>query len=214
MIKKLSPLPNFLVSRYKDWKSKYYSENSNKFIKLGSLGQSPSSMIISCCDSRVHPTSILGAEEGEFFIHRNIANLIPAYSLEDKNNSTSAAIEYAIRELKVAHLIIMGHTNCGGVRGCYNLNVINKDNDYMFVKKWINIIKPALKNISKNISEENQISQLEEESIKNSINNLFTDPDIKQLVNNNNLSIHGLIHDIKTGVLKFLDPNSGKFKKV
>ena len=73
-------------------------------------------MVISCCDSRIHATSIFGADEGEFFIHRNIANLVPVYSPDGENHGTSAAIEYAIKELKVQHLIILGHKDCGGIK--------------------------------------------------------------------------------------------------
>ena len=85
MIKQISPLPEFLVSRYKKWKSSSYLENVNHFEQLASFGQKPTSMVISCCDSRVHVTSIFGAEEGEFFIHRNIANLVPTYSTDGEN---------------------------------------------------------------------------------------------------------------------------------
>ena len=79
-INKLSPLPKFLEDRYKKWKSSTYLENELELKKLASFGQTPSTMVISCCDSRIHATSIFGADEGEFFIHRNIANLVPPYS--------------------------------------------------------------------------------------------------------------------------------------
>ena len=79
MINRLAPLPDFLVSRYRIWKSSSFINNEDHFKNLASLGQNPSSMVISCCDSRVHATSIFGADEGEFFIHRNIANLVPKY---------------------------------------------------------------------------------------------------------------------------------------
>ena len=106
MNNKVSPPPKFLMDRYKKWKSSVYLKNEVKLRNLASYGQSPSTMVISCCDSRVHATSIFGADEGEFFIHRNIANLVPPYSPDGENHGTSAAIEYAIKELKVKHLII------------------------------------------------------------------------------------------------------------
>ena len=97
MSKQLYPLPEFLVSRYKKWKKSSYLDNQNHFKKLASFGQRPSTMVISCCDSRVHATSIFGADAGEFFIHRNIANLVPPYSTDVENYGTSAAIEYATK---------------------------------------------------------------------------------------------------------------------
>ena len=119
MTNKISLPPKFLIERYKKWKSNEYSKNEVQLRKLASSGQSPSTMVISCCDSRIHATSIFGADEGEFFIHRNIANLVPIYSPDGENHGTSAAIEYAIKELKVQHLIILGHKDCGGIKNGY-----------------------------------------------------------------------------------------------
>ncbi len=214
MIKKLRPLPKFLVNRYKDWKSKSYLNNSNKFKKLASLGQSPKAMVISCCDSRVHVTSIFGADEGEFFIHRNIANLVPPYSPDGEHHGTSAAIEYATKELKVRHLIILGHRSCGGIKSGHNLHTNKANKEYVFINKWLSILLPAFNHISKNISQKNQIKLLEEESIKNSLKNLFSFPNIKKAVDNNTLSIHGLIHDIGSGGLKYLNPKTEKFENI
>ncbi len=214
MSKQIAPLPEFLVTRYKKWKSTSYSKNANHFKKLASFGQNPSSMIISCCDSRVHVTSIFGAEEGEFFIHRNIANLVPPYSPDGENHGTSAAIEYAIKELKIQHLIVLGHKDCGGIKNGYKLHSLDQKPDYEFINNWLGILLPAFENISKDVAEVKQIEQLEEESIKVSINNLFSFPDIKKAVDGNNLSIHGLIHDIGSGELKFLNPLTEEFENL
>ena len=212
MIKECAPLPEFLVNLYDKWKSSSYLKNEDHYKKLASFGQNPSSMIISCCDSRVNATSIFRVDAGEFFIHRNIANLVPPYSTDDENHVTSAAIEYAIKELKIQHLIILGHKDCGGIKSGYNLHSGNLNPDYEFINKWLKILLPAYKNIEKDIAEKKQIEQLEEESIKISINNLFSFPYIKKAVENKNLSIHGLIYDIGSGGLKFLNPHTEKFE--
>tara|TARA_B100001059_G_scaffold111964_1_gene112189 strand:+ start:503 stop:1147 length:645 start_codon:yes stop_codon:yes gene_type:complete len=208
----LSTLPNFLVNRYKKWKSGTYLENEAQLRKLASSGQRPSTMVISCCDSRVHATSIFGADEGEFFIHRNIANLVPPYSPDGENHGTSAAIEYAIKELKVHHLIILGHKDCGGIKNGYHMHSSLKNPNYEFINKWLNILLPAFNKIQKSESEQKQINQLEQESIKESINNLFNFPFIKKAIEDNNLSIHGLIHDIGSGSLMFLNPVTEDFE--
>ncbi len=212
MINKLSPLPNFLISRYKNWKSSTYLKNQKKFSKLASQGQNPTCMIISCCDSRVHATSLFSADEGEFFIHRNIANLVPPFLPHGNNYGTSAVIEYALNELKIKHIIILGHTGCGGIETSYNFHKTGIKKDYVFIYKWLKIISPALKNILKNESKNSQLRKLEEESIKNSIKNLFTYPNIKKEVKNENLFVHGLIHDIGSGSLKYLNPINKKFE--
>ena len=111
------PLPHYLVSRYNGWRATTFAENRAWYNRLAEDGQRPRAMIISCCDSRVHVTSIFGADTGEFFIHRNIANLVPPYTPDGQQHGTSAAVEYAVKALKVAHLIVMGHTKCGGVAG-------------------------------------------------------------------------------------------------
>ena len=77
-------------------------------------------MIISCCDSRVHVTSIFGSDAGEFFIHRNIANLVPPFKKDQDYHGTSAAIEYAVKTLKIPHIIVLGHSTCGGVKSCFD----------------------------------------------------------------------------------------------
>ena len=212
MINKLSPPPKFLIDRYKKWKSFKYLKNDVQFKKLASFGQSPSTMVISCCDSRIHATSIFGADEGEFFIHRNIANLVPPYSPDGENHGTSAAIEYAIKELKVQHLIILGHKDCGGIKYGLNMHSSSENTNYEFINKWLSILKPVYNKIQKNVSEQKQINQLEQESIKASINNLFSFPFIKKAIEENSLSIYGLIHDIGSGNLKYLNPITEDFE--
>jgi len=212
MTNNISSPPKFLIDRYKKWKSSEYLNNEVQLRKLASSGQCPSTMVVSCCDSRIHATSIFGADEGEFFIHRNIANLVPPYSPDGENHGTSAAIEYAIKELKVQHLIILGHKDCGGIKNGHYLHSNLANPNYEFINKWLSILLPAYNKIQKDVSEKKQISQLEQESIKVSINNLFSFPFIQKAIDENNLSIHGLIHDIGSGNLKFLNPITEDFE--
>ena len=208
----ISPIPKYLIERYHNWKAIEYEKNKKWFYHLAAEGQHPTTMVISCCDSRVHITSIFGADEGEFFIHRNIANLVPIYSPDGENHGTSAAIEYAIKELKVKHLIILGHKDCGGIKNGHYIHSNSANPKYEFINKWLSILLPAYNKIQKDISEQKQIHQLEQESIKVSINNLFSFPFVKKEIDENNLSIHGLIHDIGSGNLEFLNPVTENFE--
>ncbi len=210
MIKKLNPLPEYLIDRYRNWKSSHYDKNLEKFSGLAE-SHKPKTMFISCCDSRVLPTSIFEASEGEFFIHRNIANLVPAYIPDRNDNGTLAAIEYAIKVLKVKHLIVLGHTDCGGIKSAHSIKSKKISSDLIFVDKWLDNILPAFNNVEKNIAADEQIEKLTEESIKNSIRNLFMFPNLKNEVENNNISLHGLIHDIGSGRMKYLNPNTEEF---
>ena len=212
MNNKIFPPPKFLIDRYKKWKSSKYLKNEVQLKKLAFSGQNPSTMVISCCDSRIHATSIFGADEGQFFIHRNIANLVPPYSLDGENHGTSAAIEYAIKELKVKHLIILGHKDCGGIKYGHKMHSDSVNTNYVFINKWLSILLPAYNKIQKNVSEQEQKNQLEIESIKVSINNLLSFPFIKKAIDENKLSIHGLIHDIGSGNLQFLNPVTDNFE--
>ena len=140
----IKPLPQDLIDRYKNWKSDSFANDRSLYENLALEGQSPPAMIISCCDSRVHATSMFGAETGEFFIHRNIANLIPPYNPDGDHHGTSAAIEFAICALKVSHIIILGHSSCGGIKNGYHICKGDQVNEeLLFVNKWLRILKPA-----------------------------------------------------------------------
>ena len=142
--KYIKSIPEKLINRYKDWKKTGFEEHRDWYETVAKVGQNPLAMVISCCDSRVHATSIFGADPGEFFIHRNIANLIPPYNPDGDHHGTSAAIEFAILSLAVSHIIILGHSGCGGIKNGYHLCKGDKKNtDLVFVNKWLNILKPA-----------------------------------------------------------------------
>ncbi|MCL4676266.1 MAG: carbonic anhydrase, partial [Pararhodobacter sp.] len=139
-------LPSYLVNRFRGWHATSYVENKSWFRHLANEGQHPRSMLIACCDSRVHVTAIFGADQGEFFIHRNIANLVPPFSPSGDHHGTSAAVEYAVTALNVAHLIVVGHSNCGGVRGCHDMCAGNAPElaaKTSFVGRWMEILRPG-----------------------------------------------------------------------
>ena len=210
-------LPNYLIKRYKTWKATVYEEKKNWYNKMASEGQSPETMVISCCDSRIHVTSMFGSDGGEFFIHRNIANLVPPYNPDGDHHGTSAAVEYALKTLQVSHIIILGHSHCGGIKSGYKLFSSNQiSHESIFVNKWLDILKPAYENISKNINrfDEGNNADLEKESIKFSLNNLTDFPFVKSALNKKELALHGLWHDIGSGALEALDPISMNFKKI
>ncbi len=208
------PLPDFLIDRYIDWKNNYFEKNKLLYKKTVSEGQKPKVMVISCCDSRVQATSIFGSNIGEFFVHRNIANLVPPYNLGEENSGTSSAIEYAVKTLKVSHIIILGHSNCGGIKYGYQLCCGEKNNDYEFIDKWLKILKTSFHNLNSNLQENDKIKFLEKESIKNSIKNLKSYPFIDLLIQQKKITIHGLWHDISEGLLMELNSDNYEFEKI
>ncbi|MBU3031095.1 carbonic anhydrase [Paracoccus marinaquae] len=197
------PLPQYLVSRYHGWKATAYAENSAWYRRLADDGQRPRAMVISCCDSRVHVTSIFGADTGEFFIHRNVANLVPPHLPDGEPHGTSATVEYAVEALKVAHLIVVGHTSCGGVAGCHAMcsgKAPELEDESSFVGRWMDILRPGYERI-KDLPEDQQITALEREAVMISIENLMTFPFVKTAVESGEMSLHGLVHDIREGSL-------------
>ncbi|QFT58470.1 Carbonic anhydrase 1 [Sulfitobacter sp. THAF37] len=211
------PLPGYLVQRYHGWKATSYADNASWYRRLATEGQRPRAMVISCCDSRVHVTSIFGADQGEFFIHRNIANLVPPYEPDGDHHGTSAAVEYAVRVLKVAHLIVLGHSNCGGVKGCIDMcqgkapDLEAKDS---FVGRWMDILRPRYDDVAKLPEGVDQERQLEKLAVMTSLDNLMTFPFVAELVQNGQLTMHGLWTDIAEGGLECYSAETGQFQPV
>ncbi len=214
-----SPLPSYLVKRYQGWKATSYADNKVWYKRLAEDGQNPRAMIISCCDSRVHVTSIFGADQGEFFIHRNIANLVPPHAPDGDYHGTSAAIEFAVTGLKVAHLIVLGHSNCGGVNACYDMckgHAPELEEKTSFLGRWMDILRPGVNMVGKmNLNDEvEERRQLEKAAVVVSLENLMTFPFIQEAVENELMTMHGLWHDIGKGELLSYDPEQALFVPV
>ena len=216
-MKFVKPLPTYLVQRYHGWKATTFEDNHSWYRRLASEGQRPRAMVISCCDSRVHVTAIFGAEQGEFFIHRNVANLVPAYLPDGEPHGTSAAVEYAVTALKVAHIIVLGHSNCGGVKACHDMctgHAPELEKSSSFVGRWMDILRPGFERIKDIEGAEDQVTSLEREAVMISIENLITFPFVKEAVNKNDLTLHGLWTDIAEGTLEQFDVNKQNFVKI
>jgi len=211
------PLPSYLVTRYQGWTATQYAENKAWYRRLATEGQRPRAMIISCCDSRVHVTSIFGADQGEFFIHRNIANLVPPYEPDGDHHGTSAAVEFAVKSLKVAHLLVVGHSNCGGVRGCHDMcagHAPDLSEGSSFVGRWLDILRPGFDATADIADVDERVKRMEKEAVKISLSNLMTFPFVREAVEAETLTLHGLWHDIGEGALQDYDPETGAFHTI
>ncbi|QJF49856.1 carbonic anhydrase [Roseobacter ponti] len=211
------PLPGYLVQRYHGWKATGYAENKAWYRRLASDGQHPRAMVISCCDSRVHVTSIFGADQGEFFIHRNIANLVPPYAPDGDHHGTSAAVEYAVTMLNVAHLIVLGHSSCGGVKGCIDMcqgHAPELEEKHSFIGRWMDILRPSYTLVAQENDPELQARALEKQSVLVSLENLMTFPFVRERVDEGLLTLHGLWTDIGEGGLEFFNPSDEAFRPV
>src|SRR5512134_3667569 len=104
-----------LVSGFLEFKEKSYEAKKEFFLKLAER-QEPRIMMVACSDSRVDPAILTNTEQGEMFVVRNVANLVPPCDLDDAKHGTSAALEFAVTSLEVEHIIVLGHRGCGGIK--------------------------------------------------------------------------------------------------
>ena len=208
-------LPNFLVKRYLNWKRSLFPEKQNLYLKLKNEGQSPTTMIISCCDSRVHPERIFVSEIGEFFVHRNVGNLVPPYSTDADYHEISSSLEYAVKNLDIENIIVLGHSNCGGIKGSIKYFSQNKKfNNFSHIDKWLEQIRPVYDNLPSDITNDEKSNILEKEAINNSLLNLITYPYIRAGVKNDKIKLHGLWFEIGTGSLMVLNQKQKIFENI
>ena len=212
----VKPLPSYLVQRFHGWRATSYVENKAWYRRLAEEGQNPRAMVISCCDSRVHVTSIFGADQGEFFIHRNIANLVPPCKPDGDIHGTSAAVEYAVMVLHVAHLVVLGHSNCGGVKGCFDMcsgQAPELEEKTSFIGRWMDILRPGFDRTAA-VEPALRLQALEKEAVLISLTNLMTFPFVKARVEDERLTLHGLWNDTGAGMLEQFDAARGEFAPI
>ena len=210
------PLPSYLIARFQGWRATTYQDNRAWYRRLAESGQHPRAMVISCCDSRVHVTSIFGADEGEFFIHRNVANLVPPFNPDGEYHGTSAAVEYAVTSLKVAHIVVLGHSNCGGVKGCHDMCcglAPQLEEKSSFVGRWMDILRPGFERV-KTLPEAERIVALENQAVRVSLENLITFPFVRAAMDDDMLTLHGLWNNTGEGALEQFDPSKDGFVPV
>ena len=188
-----------LLEGFEKFRTDIFSKDKSFFDNLIKRGQKPKIMVISCSDSRVDPAILFGTRPGELFVVRNVANLVPPYEPDDGYHGVSAAIEFAVRDLLVNHIVILGHAHCGGISSLcehykersFDKKKKKKKPSREFLNSWIDIAKPALKNIDFSVSSIETQIQAEQGSIINSLNNLMTFPWVFDEIGKNNLKLHG-----------------------
>ncbi|MBL4627425.1 MAG: carbonic anhydrase [Roseicyclus sp.] len=192
-------LPDYLLERYRDWKKTSFPEHQEWFRKLAEEGQNPRAMVIACCDSRVAINSVFGQRTGELFVHRNIANLVPPYTPDGNHHGTAAAVEFAVKHLKVEHILVMGHSRCGGVAGCIAMcegTAPEFDLQESFIGRWLDVLRPGFAVVADISDPDDRQTALEKEGIHVSLKNLLSYPFVREAVDADTLSLHGLWADI------------------
>jgi len=197
-----------LIEGYRRFRAQW-PERVDMFERLAHAGQSPTTMVIACSDSRVDPSMIFSAEPGELFVLRNVANLVPPYAPDSAFHATSAALEFAVRVLEVSNLIVMGHAMCGGI-GVLLRGAPPGAGDFLL--PWMSIAEPAKRRVLAGPSVDLQ-GECEQESVRLSLDNLRSFPWIAERASQRRLRLTGMIFDIRTGTLTMLQPD-GRFAAV
>jgi carbonic anhydrase len=193
-----------LIAGFKSFKGSYYTGQSELYSSLVENGQSPDALVIACSDSRVDPAIITKAEPGQLFVVRNVANLVAPYQSDNPNTGTSAAIEFAVRDLKVSHIIILGHTHCGGINRLCNRTGEKEPRE--FIDSWMSIVE---NDITFDLQGEELLRNVEKQVIKISLDNVLSFPWVKSRVDSGMLEIHGWLFDLEAGEIKSYSKNSG-----
>lgn len=202
-----------LMAGFRKFRDKYFANEHPLYQRLGT-GQSPKTLIIGCSDSRVDPAIITSASPGELFIVRNVANLVPPYEKGGGVHGISAAIEFAVVNLAVENIIILGHRQCGGIRALM-LNHQGQPNG--FVEQWMRIAQDAKVRVLKKYAGESEDSLCrhgELESIITSLKNLRTFPFVETAVRERGLAIMGIYFDLESGQLLECDEEANEFRNI
>lgn len=180
-----------MLTGYEQFRQKYASGDASIMQYLSRHGQKPHTMVIACCDSRVDPALILQCDPGDLFVVRNVANIVPPYEKDAMHHGTSAALEFGICFLKVKHLTLLGHSQCGGIQALLEGNDA-KTND--FISNWVSLIKI-----------DDAMDQAPDDyarlALVKSYHNCLTFPWIAEKINKGELKLHLWFFDIKAGQL-------------
>lgn len=200
-----------LFEGFKKFREKYFEPEHSLFKDHLSSGQSPKTLVIACSDSRVDPAIVTNAKPGELFVVRNVANLVPPYDLTGGFHGVSSAIEFAVLDLKVETVIVLGHRQCGGIRAL----MLNQQRPAGFVHQWMSIAIDAKRRVLakyKNADPETLCRHGEMESIVVSLRNLRTFPFVQEAVRDRKMQILGIYFDLETGDLCEYDEEEGSFR--
>lgn len=201
------------VEGFGRFQEKYFAGDESIFDRLRE-GQNPSTLVISCCDSRTDPGMLMGANPGDIFVVRNVANLVPPYSHSAEMPGIRADIEFAIKGLNVTNVIILGHSGCGGIRALMDGEGITR-NDYEFIGRWVTIAREARERVFRELATERdevKSRACEHWAIELSLKNLLTFPWIRERVQAGALTLHGWYFDIRAGELQAYSPEQQAFR--
>jgi carbonic anhydrase len=201
-----------LIDGYRRFKANGWMEQRERWTRLAS-GQNPQLMVIACSDSRVDPTIIFDTSPGEIFMVRNVANMVPPFETSPGHHGVSAALEFAVTQLEVPEVVVLGHQSCGGCAAALTRRFEGAPvGQGGFIDDWMSLLDDARDRV---IAEHGQsdaaVRALEFEAVKVSIANLRTFPCVPVREKAGKLRLHGAYFAVADGILHLLDEATGEF---
>ncbi|MDE2463246.1 MAG: carbonic anhydrase [Alphaproteobacteria bacterium] len=197
-----------LIEGYRQFRKTGWPRERALYEELAN-GQSPEYLIISCCDSRADPALIFNARPGELFVLRNVANIVPPFEQGNGYHGTSSAIAFAVLQLKVRSVVVMGHATCGGIAAALDRKVAAQT---PFLSEWISLLEPAVARCAHEDGDRHTAT--EREGVRLSLERLMSFPFIAERVQKGLLKLEGARFGIANGQLEWLDKESGEFRRV
>ena len=203
-----------LLDGYRRFREHGWEAQRERWSQLAEA-QRPKVMVIACSDSRVEPAQIFDASPGEMFVVRNVANLVPPYEPDQGRHGVSAALEFAVTQLQVEEVIVLGHGFCGGCAAALTGQFAEAEpGEGGFIAHWIDLLDEARDKIrARHPGELDRAAfrEMELEGVRVSLRNLRTFPWVREREADGRLKLHGAFFAISDGVLHVLDEERGAF---
>jgi carbonic anhydrase len=202
-------MPDRLLEQTAPFQRDFFEGQADLLETLAKKGQSPEALFIGCSDSRVAPEQLFGASPGDFFMLRNIANIIPPYGQSDEG--ITAVLEYAVRHLRVPHLIICGHTDCGGIKGLdANLDAEAEP----ALAHWIELARLAQQEVDagEKLGEWERHRTIVERNVVQQLRHVQTYPFVLEALAANRLELHGWVFYLRRKLVGSYEPGKDRFE--
>ena len=208
----MSSSPQKLIEGFLRFRERHFMRDDGLFQQLVVQGQTPKTLVVACCDSRVDPALVLDCAPGDLFVIRNVANLVPPSEGRIGHHGTSAALEFGVCNLGVQHIIVLGHAHCGGIQTLVKTGGIHNPNS--FIDDWMHLAESARKEVTKEMPDaslEEQARACEQRAILVSLHNLMTFSWVRERVELGTLTLHGWYFDIERGQMLRYNASQNSF---
>ena len=202
-----------LIGGFHHFRANYFLKEKEFFEALAH-SQSPKTMVIACCDSRTDPAIVLGCKPGDLFVVRSVAAIVPPPEKAGEYDAVMAAVEYGVKHLNVENIVVMGHSNCGGIDGLFNPQTLK---DERYINRWVSLACPAVHKIDEENPDESKAEKArlcEEATVLLSIENLLSYHWVEEAVQAGTLTLHALYYDMRKGLLSVWNGDSENFEPI